>query len=135
MDSAQAALRSPNFAGQYQQAPAPLGRGMVKVGWFKTYTDATVPTQFDLLFQSWDTANKPNELSDYSVCTTWGIKDKHLYLLHVYRKRLDYPDLKPPKAGGPGANRSVPAANHSHRGQGFRNATHSRTGAGGTASS
>ena len=67
---------------------------MVKVGWFNTYTDATVPTKFDLLFQSWDTANKPNELSDYSVCTTWGIKDKHLYLLHVYRKRLDYPDLK-----------------------------------------
>ncbi|MGA8311038.1 MAG: phage terminase large subunit, partial [Terriglobales bacterium] len=83
-----------NFAGQYQQAPAPLGGGMVKVGWFKTYTDATVPTKFDLLFQSWDTANKPNELSDYSVCTTWGVKDKHLYLLHVYRKRLDYPDLK-----------------------------------------
>lgn len=83
-----------NFAGQYQQAPAPLGGGMVKVGWFKIYTDATVPTKFDLLFQSWDTANKRNELSDYSVCTTWGLKDKHLYLLHVYRKRLDYPDLK-----------------------------------------
>ena len=67
---------------------------MVKVGWFKIYTDATVPTKFDLLFQSWDTANKRNELSDYSVCTTWGLKDKRLYLLHVYRKRLDYPDLK-----------------------------------------
>jgi predicted phage terminase large subunit-like protein len=44
--------------------------------------------------QSWDTANKPTQLSDYSVCTTWGIKDKRLYLLHVLRKRLDYPGLK-----------------------------------------
>jgi hypothetical protein len=40
------------------------------------------------------TANKPTELSDYSVCTTWGIKGKRVYLLHVFRKRLGYPELK-----------------------------------------
>ncbi|MGH7085585.1 MAG: phage terminase large subunit, partial [Acetobacteraceae bacterium] len=34
------------------------------------------------------------ELSDFSVCTTWGLLDRHLYLLHVLRKRLDYPNLK-----------------------------------------
>ena len=33
-------------------------------------------------------------LADYSVCTTWGLKDKRLYLLHVFRKRLNYPELK-----------------------------------------
>ena len=44
--------------------------------------------------QSWDTANKPTELADYSVCTTWGVKEKQIYLLHVLRKRLDYPALK-----------------------------------------
>ena len=26
-----------NFAGQYQQAPAPLGGGMVKAAWFRHY--------------------------------------------------------------------------------------------------
>ena len=46
------------------------------------------------MLQSWDTANKPTELSDHSVCTTWGAKGGHLYLLHVLRKRLDYPGLK-----------------------------------------
>ncbi|MFL6387936.1 MAG: phage terminase large subunit [Terriglobales bacterium] len=81
-----------NFAGQYQQSPAPLGGGLVKAGWFKTYTE--LPTDFELIFQSWDTANKATELSDHSVCTTWGTKDKNLYLLHVLRKRLDYPNLK-----------------------------------------
>ena len=25
-----------------------------------------------MILQSWDTANKPGELSDFSVCTTWG---------------------------------------------------------------
>jgi len=83
-----------NFAGQYQQAPAPLGGGLVKVEWFKTYTAADLPASFEMTFQSWDTANKPTELSDYSVCTTWGMKEKHVYLLHVLRKRLGYPELK-----------------------------------------
>ena len=83
-----------HFAGQYQQAPAPLGGGMVKAGWFKSYTANELPPKFDLIFQSWDTANKPTELSDYSLCTTWGVKDKHIYLLHVLRRRMDYPALK-----------------------------------------
>jgi predicted phage terminase large subunit-like protein len=83
-----------NFCGQYQQSPAPLGGGLVKAAWFKTYTTADLPEKFEMILQSWDTANKPTELNDYSVCTTWGLKDKHLYLLNVFRKRLDYPDLK-----------------------------------------
>jgi predicted phage terminase large subunit-like protein len=44
--------------------------------------------------QSWDTANKASELSDFSVCTSWGIKGKDIYLLHVLRKRMEYPELK-----------------------------------------
>ncbi len=83
-----------NFAGQYQQAPAPLGGGMVKAEWFKIYTVNDRPAKFDMVVQSWDTANKPGELNDYSVCTTWGVLNKDLYLLHIYRKRVDYPDLK-----------------------------------------
>ena len=59
-----------NFAGQYQQAPAPREGGMVKRGWFKSYGATDLPERFDLILQSWDTANKSTELSDYSVCTT-----------------------------------------------------------------
>jgi predicted phage terminase large subunit-like protein len=83
-----------NFAGQYQQAPAPLGGGVVKEEWFKRYAPGELPSKFEQVFQSWDTANKATELCDHSVCTTWGVKDKHVYLIHVYRKRLSYPDLK-----------------------------------------
>jgi hypothetical protein len=83
-----------NFAGQYQQNPAPLGGGMVKVSWFKRYTAADPPETFETVFQSWDTANKANELNDYSVCTTWGLKDKKVYLLNVLRRRMEYPELK-----------------------------------------
>lgn len=89
-----AGLGEYNFAGQYQQAPAPAGGGLVKAEWFKTYAPNEQPERFEMVFQSWDTANKPTELSDYSVCSTWGIKQKHVYLLHVYRKRVGYPELK-----------------------------------------
>ena len=82
-----------NFAGQYQQAPAPVGGGLVKLAWFQTYKEAELPA-FDYLFQSWDTANTANTLSDYSVCTTWGVKKSRLYLLDVFQKRLEYPELK-----------------------------------------
>jgi len=44
--------------------------------------------------QSWDTASKSSELSDFSVCTSWGIAGKNLYLLDVLRRRMEYPELK-----------------------------------------
>jgi predicted phage terminase large subunit-like protein len=82
-----------NFAGQYQQAPAPSGGGMIKQNWFKSY-DADNPPEFERIVQSWDTANKPGELNDHSVCTTWGIKNNQYFLIHVLRRRMAYPDLK-----------------------------------------
>ena len=30
----------------------------------------------------------------WSACTGWGIAGKDLYLLHVLRKRMEYPELK-----------------------------------------
>jgi predicted phage terminase large subunit-like protein len=83
-----------NFAGQYQQSPAPLGGGMVKAEWFKRYRENERPERFERIVQSWDTANKVTELSDFSVCTTWGVSGKHLFLLGVFRRRLEYPALK-----------------------------------------
>src|SRR5215472_15695382 len=81
-------------AGQYQQSPAPPGGGLVKAEWFKHYRENERPAPFDRIVQSWDTANKATELSDFSVCTTWGVKGKDLFLLGVLRRRLEYPALK-----------------------------------------
>ena len=94
LDKMKGSMGSYNFAGQYQQSPAPQGGGMIQTTWFKFYTSQSLPKAFDYIFQSWDTANKVTELSDFSVCTTWGKKGNDLYLLHVYRERMDYPTLK-----------------------------------------
>jgi len=83
-----------NFAGQYQQMPTPLGGGLVKAAWFKHYAASALPPQFERIVQSWDTANKATELSDFSVCTTWGIAGKDLYLIDLLRRRMEYPELK-----------------------------------------
>ena len=94
LDQIRSTLGDYNFAGQYQQAPAPAGGGMVKEAWFQRYNSIAVREPFEQIIQSWDTANKPTELADYSVCTTWGVKGSHFYLLNVLRKKLAYPDLK-----------------------------------------
>lgn len=82
-----------NFEAQYQQAPTPLGGAMIKTAWLQYYEPGTEPP-FSSIVQSWDTANKPGELNDYSVCTTWGARDGRFYLLHVLREKLNFPDLK-----------------------------------------
>ena len=76
------------------QRPAPPGGGLVNTACFKRYNEADLPTTFDRIIQSWDTASTISQLSDYSVCTTWGVKDKRIYLRHVFRKRLTFPQLK-----------------------------------------
>jgi phage terminase large subunit-like protein len=58
------------------------------------YREDELPARFDRIVQSWDTANKATELSDFSVCTTWGVRDKKVYLLGLLRQRLEYPALK-----------------------------------------
>lgn len=82
------------FSAQYQQSPVPRGGALVKEAWLAYYHPQDVPPKFEKVVQSWDTASKVSEFADYSVCTTWGLWQKEIYLLHVLRRRLEYPELK-----------------------------------------
>ena len=82
------------FYGQYQQAPVPMGGGMIKTDWLQRYSPEALPTSFELVIQSYDTASKVNNFSDYSVCITLGVKDKKIYILEVKRARMDFPSLR-----------------------------------------
>lgn len=82
------------FAAQYLQSPSPPGGNIVKIDLFMRYDLAQRPT-FVRIIQSWDCASKTGQASDYSVCTTWGVTQSNdVYLLHVFRERLEYPDLR-----------------------------------------
>ena len=83
-----------HFAAQYQQNPQPPEGNVVKRDWLKFYAPDERPPVFDIVLQSWDTAVKDTELANFSVCTTWGIKDHKAYLLDVFRRRLSFPDIK-----------------------------------------
>ncbi|TMV06568.1 terminase [Ruegeria sediminis] len=82
------------FAAQYQQRPAPRGGGIVKWEWFRDYDVAPTLQPGDRIVQSWDTASKADEASDYSVCTTWLVRGDSAWLLDVNREKLEFPDLR-----------------------------------------
>jgi predicted phage terminase large subunit-like protein len=94
LEAQRRAMTDYNFAAQYQQNPQPPSGVIVKREWLRFYDLSGKPSRFDQVLQSWDTANKDTELANFSVCTTWGIKDRLLYLLDVFRKKLDFPELK-----------------------------------------
>jgi predicted phage terminase large subunit-like protein len=94
LDAQRRGMTDYNFAAQYQQDPQPPSGIIVKREWLRFYDPDGKPHRFDQILQSWDTANKDTELANFSVCTTWGIKDRQLYLLDVFRQKLDFPELK-----------------------------------------
>lgn len=80
------------YAAQYMQEPLPSKYNMLSIEDISFY-DA-LPERFEYYIQSWDTAIKVSEKADYSVCTTYGVQKGRLYLIHMLRKKLSYPDLK-----------------------------------------
>ena len=76
----------------YQQRPTRAGGELIKREWWKYYD--LVPTNITHRVQFWDTAQKPGLTNDYSVCATWGKAHDGYYLLDLFRKKLEAPDLE-----------------------------------------
>lgn len=89
-----AVLGSLQFSAQYLQRPVRVEGNLIQWRWFRRYADRPVAQSDDQIVQSWDTASKADELNDFSVCTTWLIRNNAYYLLDVFRERLDFPDLR-----------------------------------------
>lgn len=79
------------FSAQYQQAPLPPDGDVVKVGWFRTYDD--LPDDGERIF-SVDTASKAGLKNDWSVISVWRVIENRFYLEYVWRRRVQYPELK-----------------------------------------
>jgi predicted phage terminase large subunit-like protein len=99
------------FSIQYQQDATETLNSLIKEEWLCRYDDyeaanfmdlaaitcsskAHNTAIFDYVYQSWDCAIKCDVQHDYSVCTTWGVCNQKLYLIHVLRTKIDYPGLR-----------------------------------------
>ena len=94
LDALKEQLGSFRFSAQYQQCPTPVEGEIVKWEWFERYDELPPRAPGDMIVQSWDTASKAEELSDYSVCTTWQVHGSDYYLIDLTREKLGYPSLK-----------------------------------------
>jgi predicted phage terminase large subunit-like protein len=81
-----------NFEAQYQGSPIPDAGNLIKREWFHFY-QSQPPSSNARLVQSWDTANKGEEVHDYSVGTTWLYSDGKHFLIDLIRRQCDYPTL------------------------------------------
>jgi predicted phage terminase large subunit-like protein len=84
------------FSAQYQQRPVPVEGNLIRRAWLQLYEPAELPAPFypSKVVQSWDVAMMTGDHNDYSVCTTWRADKDDVYLLDVFRGRLEYPDLR-----------------------------------------
>jgi len=93
-------LPNGKWQAQYQQNPVGNESAIIKRDWWKIW-DKEDPPSCQYILQSWDTAFEANNRADFSVGTTWGIfyndedhGQANIILLAVYRKRVEFPDLK-----------------------------------------
>tara|TARA_R110002051_G_scaffold94682_1_gene164603 strand:+ start:3857 stop:5311 length:1455 start_codon:yes stop_codon:yes gene_type:complete len=90
------AMTEAAFNAQFMQRPESPQGTIFKMKLVQRYeSPRPYAHKIDMIVQSWDPAVTENDVSAFSVCTTWGICGKDVYLLHVFRKRLEFPKLVP----------------------------------------
>ncbi|WP_236532753.1 phage terminase large subunit, partial [Escherichia coli] len=87
------------FLSQYQQEPIALGGNVFKSEWWRYYGDSDKaheprPDKFEYTFITADTAQKTNELNDYSVLCYWGKYRDRVYFIDGIRGKWEAPDLR-----------------------------------------
>jgi len=85
-------LGSMDAQSQLQQDPIAISGGTFKRHWW-VMSDKP-PADILKIVQFYDTAQKPGVTNDYSVCATWALTSSGYYILDVWRKKLETPDLQ-----------------------------------------
>src|SRR5437588_1846176 len=84
-----------SFEALYQGVPYPASGGMFKREWWQEYDPALwIRYSARKIIQIWDTAFKTKQENDYSVCSTWTAMPDGLYVLDVWRDKVEFPVLK-----------------------------------------
>lgn len=79
-------------SGQLQQDPKPMDGGLFKRKWWKTHK--LNPLNILEKVQFWDCAQKVGVSNDFSVCATWARTPQGYFLLDLWRKKVEAPELR-----------------------------------------
>lgn len=80
-----------SYLALYQQRPSAVEGEIFKRYWWGYYS---ISPYFEKIIHSWDTAFKKGALNDYSVCTIWGVAKNGYYLIHRWKEKVEFPELK-----------------------------------------
>lgn len=92
LEEMKAAMGSHAFSALYQQEPMPAEGNLYQRSWLMHFD----PVSFDRsgeIIQSWDTANKTGVANDFSVCITALVSRRDVFVLTLWRSRLEFPEL------------------------------------------
>lgn len=81
------------WSSLYQQDPRPDGGAKFKENMFRT---GPMPESFDWTFIMVDTAYKDKQENDYTVASYFGVKDKELQWIDIWREHIDAADMELP---------------------------------------
>jgi hypothetical protein len=82
-----------NFAGQYQQAPAPQGGGMVEAAWFRATRRTNCPRNSTASCRAGTPPTRPPS-SAISACARPGAQGQRPLSIACTAPRMKYPELK-----------------------------------------
>lgn len=88
------------YAAQMQQLPAPIGGGMFPKELWSSYMEPPtqkarqIQQQGGTILASFDCAAKTGSKNAFSVCVVVGYLKRELYVLGMYRARVDLPGLE-----------------------------------------
>lgn len=91
LEGIKGSMLASEYAGQFQQRPAPAGGNLFQWEWFRTYAERP---HFIRKVAFWDTAQSVKGDAAFSCAQLWGEAVNGYYKLDSVRERLDYPDLK-----------------------------------------
>ncbi|ARU16208.1 hypothetical protein [Croceicoccus marinus] len=94
LEEVRASMGSASFNAQYQQDPVPTHGNVFKANWLATYDPDATDRNYGVIVQSWDTAIKTGPANDWSACVTAGVYGGDLFILDVWRGRVEFPELK-----------------------------------------
>jgi predicted phage terminase large subunit-like protein len=92
LEKIKATIGSAAFVSLYQQRPSAATGNVFLREWWRSYSEP--PAEFKRIVLSLDSACKVGEENDFSVATVWGVTQTGFYLLHMWRERVEFPNLK-----------------------------------------